>query len=82
MIEALDIDELIRLQTIIIGDRRFVQVGLRTQGGFVGEHDRDTGMPIPEHVSARPEALSSLLEGLIRYDGRAGRNLDPVVAAA
>ncbi|MFP4180936.1 MAG: Fic family protein, partial [Spirochaetaceae bacterium] len=77
-----DIDELVRLQKMVIGDGRFVQIGLREHGGFVGEHDRDTGMPIPEHVSARPEDLESLLGGIIEFDRRVSGKLDPVVAAA
>jgi hypothetical protein len=36
----LDLDELLRLQRIVIGDARFVRLGLRRDGGFVGEHDR------------------------------------------
>lgn len=81
-ITPLEADELIRLQKIIIGDNRFVRLGLRTQGGFVGEHDRDSGMPIPEHISARAEDLQSLIEGLIAFYKRASDELDPVAAAA
>ena len=71
------------LQRAVIGDARFVQLGLRTKGGFVGEHDRHTQTPIPDHVSARAQDLASLLGGLVSYDARAGRGaMDPVVAAA
>lgn len=38
---SIDLHELLRLQRIVIGDARFVQLGLRTEGGFVGEHDRN-----------------------------------------
>ncbi len=48
----IDPDELLRLQAIVIGDARFVRLGLRQEGGFVGEHDRDTRMPLPDHISA------------------------------
>jgi hypothetical protein len=34
-----------------------VTLGLRTEGGFVGTHDRDTQAPVPEHISARPHDL-------------------------
>ncbi|HEU4628474.1 MAG TPA: Fic family protein [Gemmatimonadaceae bacterium] len=79
----LSVEEMIALQRLVIGDARFVHIGLRTEGGFVGEHDRLTGAPIPDHVSARAEDLPSLVGGLVAYDERAiaGR-LDPVVAAA
>ena len=80
--KPIDLDELLRLQRIVIGDARFVRVGLRREGGFVGEHDRETLAPLPDHVSARHEDLPSLIDGLIRFDRAAARSLDPVVAAA
>lgn len=79
----LSLAELDRLQRIVIGDARFVRLGLRAQGGFVGVHDRDTNMPIPDHVSARAEDLGTLLQGLIDYSGRSiDGGMDPVAAAA
>jgi hypothetical protein len=78
----LDESELLRLQRVVIGDARFVRLGLRTEGGFVGEHDRDTQRPIPAHISARPEDLVSLIRGLIAFDHAAEAHLDPVIAAA
>jgi hypothetical protein len=51
--QPIDLDELLRLQRIVIGDDRFVPMGLRNEGGFVGDRDRDSGMPLPVHVSAR-----------------------------
>jgi hypothetical protein len=78
----LGLAELLRLQQLVIGDSRFVQLGLRESGGFIGARERDTGAPLPEHISARPEDLSGLLEGLIAFDSEASRGLDPVIAAA
>jgi hypothetical protein len=79
----LSLAELDRLQRIVIGDARFVRLGLRDEGGFVGAHDRDTRMPIPDHISARPEDLRSLIEGVIGYSARATEGgMDPVAAAA
>ena len=78
----IDLDELLRLQRIVIGDARFVHLGLRREGGFVGQHDRDTQMPLPDHISARSEDLQSLMDGLIAFDRIASPNLDPVLAAA
>jgi len=69
----LDLDELLRLQRIVIGDERFVRLGLRQEGGFVGEHDRDSRTPIPNHISARPEDLPSLVQGMIAFDRSADR---------
>ena len=44
--------------------------------------DRDTQQPIPDHISAKPEDLPDLVDGLIAFDRKAARELDPVVAAA
>lgn len=79
----LTVDELVRLQRIVIGDSRFVDIGLREEGGFVGERHRYTRNPIPEHISARAEDLRDLVEGIIAYEERATSNgVDPVIAAA
>ncbi len=77
-----NLDELLRLLEIVIGDARFVHIGLRLEGGFVGEHDRTTRMPLPDHISARPEDLASLVEGMFDFEKRPAEDLDPVVAAA
>jgi hypothetical protein len=80
--QPIDLDELLRLQRLVIGDDRFVHLGLRAEGGFVGEYDRDTGAPLPEHISARHEDLPSLIEGMVAFDREAAAELDPVIAAA
>lgn len=81
--QFLDLEELLRLQKIVIGkDHRFLAMGLRKQGGFVGEHDRTTRLPLPEHISAKQEDLPDLIQGLIDFDRRYAVGLDPVVAAA
>lgn len=77
-----DFDELLRLQNIVIGDTRFVRIGLRVEGGFLGEHDRATRLPLPDHISARPEDLPSLLDGMIAYEQGPGADLDPVIEAS
>lgn len=75
--------ELERLQKIVIGDARFVTLGLRNTGGFIGEHDRFSRYPIPVHVSARADDLADLVAGLAAFDERAvAGGMDPVVAAA
>lgn len=78
----IDFDELLRLQQIVIGDTRFVHLGLRSEGGFVGEHDRATQMPLPEHIGARPEDLSTLFQGMLAFQEGPAMQLDAVVAAA
>lgn len=82
-VHAVTLDELDRLQRVVIGDARFVKLGLRGAGGFVGTHDRKTQEPVPDHIGAKPEDLRDLLAGLMEYDERAVRGgTDPVAAAA
>lgn len=78
----MQLDELLRLQAMVIGDARFVHLGLREVGGFVGEHDRDSRLPIPGHISACPQDLRSLVDGMVAFDHGAALNLDAVIAAA
>ena len=80
--QPIDLDELLRLQKIVIGDDRFVRLGLRTEGGFVGEHERDMGAPLPVHISARHVDLASPIEGMVAFDRDPASALDPVIAAA
>ena len=75
-------DELIRLQYIVIGNSSFVKIGFREAGGFIGEHDRDSGMPIVEHISAKSEDIDPLIRGLIAYNKRVTHEIDPVATAA
>ncbi len=78
----LDLPELLRLQEIVIGDTRFVRLGLRKVGGFVGEHDRETRLPIPAHIDARHKDVQTLVEGMLAFDHGPSQQLDPVIAAA
>lgn len=78
----LSIAELEYLQQIVIEDNRFIEAGLRREGGFVGEHDQTTGMPMPDHISARAEDLNDLLSGLIEtYELLCKDDFDPVLLA-
>lgn len=82
--QAIDKDELLRLQELVLADTRFTAMGLRTQEGFIGEHDRRMGTPIPDHISASWQDLPSLVQGLIETDQRLEQDesFDPVIAAA
>ncbi len=76
-------EELLRLQQIIIESNRFIKMGLRTEGGYVGINDRSTGEPIPEHISARWQDLDSLLKGLLDTDSLLENSqFHPVLTAA
>lgn len=75
-------DELIRLQQIVIENSRFVEMGFRKKGGFVGEHDRITGEPVPEHISAKWQDLSKLIPGLLETNMKLiNSEIDAVIAA-
>jgi hypothetical protein len=78
----LDEQEFLRLQNIVIGDGRFVKMGFRQEGGFVGTHDWDTQRPIPDHIGARHEDIASLMAGLIAFDYGAEYDFDTIIAAA
>ena len=69
-LKSLSKEELIRLQQIVIENERFTNMGFREEGGFVGEHDRTTGEPIPEHLSARWQNLDELLDGLVKTNSK------------
>ncbi|KAA5608674.1 Fic family protein [Rhodovastum atsumiense] len=81
---VLDTDELLRLQRLVIGrDTRFLRLGWRSLGGFIGARDRDSNAPLPDHVSARPEDLAVLIDGLLAFAARSEAGvLDPIVSAA
>lgn len=76
-------EELVRLQQIVIANTRFVDMGFRQKGGFVGEHDRTTGEPIPDHISARCDDLEQLMNGFITTSKLLQESeIDAVIAAA
>lgn len=79
---ALTLDEIVRLQTVLIEDTRFVQTGPRPDGVFLGERDHQ-GDPLPEFIGARPDDLTDLMKGLLTANERmSGSSLDPVLQAA
>ncbi|MNP95795.1 Fic/DOC family protein [compost metagenome] len=81
--KPLDKEELIRLQQIVIENSRFVEMGFRKEGGFVGEHERTTGDPIPEHISAKWQDIDFLIDGLFAtYKKMEESKFDAVLAGA
>jgi Fic family protein len=76
-------DEILRLQQIVIENARFIEMGWRKEGGFVGEHDRWSNEPIPDHLSAKWQDIDTLMNGLIATNQKIEKSeLDPVLAAA
>ena len=39
-------------------------------------------MPISDHISARPDDLGQLIEGMVAFDRNAAQQLDPILAAS
>lgn len=79
--KPMDLAELVRLHAIMIHDDRFVQIGLRDEGVFLGEHD-DHQAPVPEFIGARPDDLTALIEGLFVCNDRLKvGSIDPVLQA-
>jgi hypothetical protein len=78
----LTLDEIIRLQRVLIEDTRFVRAGLRPDGVFLGERDQN-GDPLPEFIGARPQDLDDLMGGLLEANSRMREDgVDPVLKAA
>jgi hypothetical protein len=78
----LTVDEIIRLQRVLIEDTRFIRVGLRPDGIFLGERDHH-GYPMPEFIGAKPDDLKDLMDGLLEANDRMRDDgLDAVLKAA
>jgi Fic family protein len=76
-------NELFRLQNVVIENTRFIEMGFRKKGGFVGEHDRISGEPIPDHISAKWKDLDQLISGLLQTNKLLIEDtFDAVLAAA
>lgn len=81
-LNPLTIDELDRLQQLVIESKRFTKMGIRNQEGYIGDRDRDTGEPIPDHISAKHENLDQLMGGLLHTNEMlVNSEIDPVLAA-
>lgn len=79
----LSLDEIERLQDIVIGSKKLRNMGIRKGEGFIGEHDRETFSPIPDHISARANDLPILINGLLQTNTVLQDSYyDPVLAAA
>ena len=81
--KQLTIKELEWLQDIVIGPKKLKNMGLRLHEGFIGEHDRETFSPIPDHISAKSKDLPSLMKGLLDTNKLLqDSGYDPILAAA
>ncbi len=80
---GLTLEEVERLQHIVIGKKKLKNMGLRSEEGFIGTHDRETFAPLPDHISARAKDLASLMKGLLEANSILQKQgYDPVLTAA
>ena len=78
----LTLDEVIRLHSVLIEDKRFIFPGLRPDGVFLGERDH-LGDPLPEFIGARSQDLEVLSAGMLAANNRMRDDgLDPILQAA
>ena len=79
----LSIAELNSLQQLVIENDRFVKMGIRQQQGFIGDRDRATQEPIPDHISAKFEDLEKLMAGWLQTQKMLTESrMDPLLVAA
>lgn len=78
----LNMSEIVRLHGVLFENARFIHIGLRSIGVFLGERDHNHD-PNPEFIGARPDDLEDLMDGLIRANTRMREaGLDAVLQAA
>lgn len=72
-----------RLQQLVIENARFLEMGYRKKGGFIGERDTETFSPMPGHISAKEKDLEQLMEGLTASSNLLLENeIDAVITAS
>jgi hypothetical protein len=78
----LSVDELNRLQNLLLGDTRFSASGLRKDHVFIGKRTSHNE-PLPEFIGAKPEDLAQLLQGLVAANAIMSESgIDAVIQAA
>ena len=79
--KVLSIDEIERLHAILIQDTRFNKIGLRDEGVFLGDRNRD-GEPIPEFIGAKSDDLEILINSWMKLNKHLSKEkIDPVLQA-
>lgn len=74
---------LMELQKEVLADNRFVKLGWRLEGGFIGVHDPRDYTPTPDHISARWQDIPELISGLIQTNSVLKESdFNPILAAA
>ena len=79
--KELSLKEIERLHALLFKDARFNKIGLRDEGVFLGDRDRD-GEPIPEFIGAKSEDLEILINSLLKVNKYLSKDkIDPVLQA-
>lgn len=77
----LSVQEIERLHAILLQDSRFTKIGLREEGVFLGDRDRNNE-PIPEFIGAKSEDLDDLMKHWLALDLSLSKDgIDPVLQA-
>lgn len=78
----LSMAEIKRLHAELIIDNRFISLGLRSEGVFLGERDYE-GRPIPEFIGAKEKELGGLVDSwLALHEELLREDIDPILHAA
>jgi hypothetical protein len=78
----LTLEEIIRLHSVLIEDKRFSFPGLRPDGVFLGDRDH-LGDPLPEFIGAGPQDVYDLCMGMLASNNRMRDDeIDPILQAA
>ncbi len=77
----LSLKEIQRLHATLIGDTRFIKIGLRDDEVFLGDRDREN-YPLPEFIGAKSKDLETLMEDWLALHKELTQNsIDPVLHA-
>ncbi len=77
----LSLKEVERLHATLIGDTRFIKIGLRDDEVFLGDRDREN-YPLPEFIGAKSRDLEVLIEDWLELHKQLTQdNIDPVLHA-
>ncbi|QSZ43162.1 cell filamentation protein Fic (plasmid) [Sulfurimonas aquatica] len=77
----LSINEIQRLHSILLGNSRFIKIGLREEEVFLGDRDRDN-YPIPEFIGANSKDILELMNDWIELEQKLLEDeIDPILHA-
>lgn len=79
---GLSVKEIERLHAELLYNSKTIRVGIRKDGVFLGERDRE-GDPVPEFIGAKEDDLQLLIKNWLELDAKLSRiELDPIIYAS